>query len=340
MIEITKVRIEKHFLEYKQPIRTFHGEINKRSIVLLALQDQKGRWGYGEASPLKGFSRESTKDAESGLIKWSRSRNRQSLEGLPSAIAALDSAFLDLASQEAAVSLHEFLEPESSKIFPVAKLLTGNTGNEIELETLKALKAGFSTIKLKVGNKNPKLDLSRVKAARSIGGADLSIRLDANGAWEVNEAVDNLGQLSEMNLEFVEEPSKGLEKIAAVRSSTTVPIAVDESIGEIVNFKSFIDLKPADVVVIKPSSLGGLTNTSKLILEAKDSGLKVIVTSLLDGAIGVMAAAHLVSAHGLNEFAHGLATSSLLSVDIATQPIIKEGNFYLPDTPGLGISFN
>ena len=90
-------------------------------------------------------------------------------------------------------------------------------------------------------------------------------------------------------------------------------------------------------MVIKPSAIGGITFASQLIRQAENLGLKVIITSLLDGAVGVAASAHLTSAFNLLSPAPGLGTSSLLLEDLAESIPINNGNMILCSSPGLGI---
>ena len=74
-MDISEARIEKHTLRYEKPILTSHGEITERPVILLGLKDEQGNWGFGESSPLAGFSRENIYDVEEILSEWKKTKN-------------------------------------------------------------------------------------------------------------------------------------------------------------------------------------------------------------------------------------------------------------------------
>ena len=117
-MNISEVKIEKHTLRYKKPISTSHGIITDRSVILLGLKDKKGTWGYGESSPLKGFSIENTDDVENILAEWGKTKNERLLTGFPTAKAAVDCAFLDLKAKTALIKWkyrYQFKKSKDSK---------------------------------------------------------------------------------------------------------------------------------------------------------------------------------------------------------------------------------
>jgi len=336
-VDISEARIEKHTLRYENPILTSHGEITERPVILLSLKDEQGSWGFGESSPLAGFTKENIFDVEEILSEWNKTKNDHLLEESPTAKAAVDCAFLDLEAKKTNLPLHEFMNSESPKEFPVSKLILGETPQEIASNAEKATDAGYTTLKIKVGVSEAKVDFERLKAVRETVGQKIDIRIDANGGWETNQAIDILGELSPFSIEFVEEPTKGLENLTTVRENVTQKIAIDESLQEVENIDLIVENRIADIVVIKPSAIGGIKFASQLIRQAKNLGLKVVITSLLDGAVGVAAAAHLTSALNLLNPAPGLGTSSLLLEDLAESIPINNGNMILGSSPGLGI---
>ena len=336
-MDISEARIEKHTLRYEKPILTSHGEITERPVILLGLKDEQGNWGFGESSPLAGFSRENIYDVEEILSEWKKTKNDHLLAVAPTAKAAVDCAFLDLGAKKAGLPLHKFMNPESPKEFPISKLILGETPQETASNAEKATDIGYATLKIKVGALEAKVDFERLKAVRETVGQKIEIRIDANGGWETNQAIDILGELSPFAIEFVEEPTNGLENLATVRKNVTQKIAIDESLQEVENIDLIVENRIADIVVIKPSAIGGITFASQLIRQAENLGLKVIITSLLDGAVGVAASAHLTSAFNLLSPAPGLGTSSLLLEDLAESIPINNGNMILCSSPGLGI---
>ena len=336
-MKISEVRIEKHVLRYKDPILTSHGKITERPVILLSLKDENGNWGFGESSPLKGFTNEKIEDAEEVLSEWNKTRNDDLLTASLTAKAAVDCAFLDLNAKNSDLPLHELITAKSPKEFPVSKLILGETPQEVSSNAEKATDTGYETLKIKVGALDAKLDFERLKAVRETVDQKTKIRIDANGGWETNQAIDILGELAPFSIEFIEEPTKGLENLATVRKNVSQKIAIDESLQELENIELIATNEIADIMIVKPSAIGGINSASLLIHKAENLGLKVVITSLLDGAIGVAASAHLASAYNLLNPAPGLGTSSLLTKDLAKSIPINNGNMILGPSAGLGV---
>ena len=336
-MNISEVKIEKHTLRYKKPISTSHGIITDRSVILLGLKDKKGTWGYGESSPLKGFSIENTDDVENILAEWGKTKNERLLTGFPTAKAAVDCAFLDLKAKNNGLPLHKYMNSESLKEFPISQLILGETPKELVSNARRATEAGYKTLKIKVGTSSEEIDYERLKAVRETVGQEIAIRIDANRGWNTNQAIDILGRLIPFAIEFVEEPTRGLDNLATVQKNVVQKIAIDESLQDVDNIEKIKSAQIAKILIIKPSAIGGIKFASQLIDRAKSLELEVVVTSLLDGAIGVAAAAHLTSAYNLLDPAPGLGTSSLLADDLAVSIPVNNGNMVLEESSGLGI---
>ena len=336
-MNISEVKIEKHTLRYKKPISTSHGIITDRSVILLGLKDKKGTWGYGESSPLKGFSIENTDDVENILAEWGKTKNERLLTESPAAKAAVDCAFLDLKAKNNGLPLHKYMNSESLKEFPSSQLILGETPKELASNARRATEAGYKTLKIKVGTSSEEIDYERLKAVRETVGQEIAIRIDANRGWNTNQAIDILGRLIPFAIEFVEEPTRGLDNLATVRKNVTQKIAIDESLQDVDNIEKIKSAQIAKILIIKPSAIGGIKFASQLIDRAKSLELEVVVTSLLDGAVGVAAAAHLTSAYNLLDPAPGLGTSALLADDLAKSIPVNNGNMILEESPGLGI---
>ena len=164
---------------------------------------------------------------------------------------------------------------------------------------------------------------------RSRIGPDGRLRPDANGAWGVGEALRHLDRLAAFDIQFVEEPVAGLDDLAEVRLSSAVPIAVDESAATIDDIRRAVDSGAGDLMVLKPSAIGGPSEAARAAAIVRSAGLDVVVTSLLEGSVGIRAAAHLASAIGALDPAPGLATATLLAVDVATPFLPVNGELLL-----------
>ena len=228
----------------------------------------------------------------------------------------------------------------------VNALITAADPARVEQQALAAVRDGFGAVKLKVGAGSPAADVDRVRAARSGLGSGPELRLDANGAWDRAAAVGVLARVEPCRIAFCEEPVPGLEAMAAVSRSTGVPAAADESMRSAADAEAALRLG-IGTLVVKPQALGGPDTALAVASRAFDDGAAVVVTSFLDGAIGVAHALHAAAAvdalaasavPGRRPQAHGLATSGLLAADTAAPPRVGAGLMHLPPPPGLGVA--
>ena len=192
-----------------------------------------------------------------------------------------------------------------------------------------ALESGCRTAKIKVAEpgQTPGDDLARVAAVRDALGPEGKIRIDANGGWDVDEALAALRELSVFGLEYAEQPCPGVEELATLRSrlrraGIRVPIAADESIRRAEDPYRVAELEAADIAILKVQPLGGV----RACLEIADQiGMPVVVSSAVETSIGIRAGIALAAA--LPELPHacGLNTIRLLTDDLGRPPLIADG---------------
>ncbi len=180
-----------------------------------------------------------------------------------------------------------------------------------------------STAKVKVAERGQTLadDIARLEAVRdAIGPAGL-IRIDANGGWDVDDALVAIAALDRAagGLEYVEQPVAGVEDLALVRRRVEVPIAADESIRRAEDPYLVRDLEAADIAVLKVQPLGGVRACLRI---AEDIGMPVVVSSALETSIGIAAGVALAAALPELHHACGLATVQLLTDDVVLQPLL------------------
>lgn len=182
---------------------------------------------------------------------------------------------------------------------------------------------GCRTAKVKVAERGQTLadDLARVEAVRDALGPDGLVRVDANGAWDVDEAVRAIAAIDRAagGLEYVEQPVASVEDLAAVRRRVAVPIAADESIRRAEDPYRVRDLEAADVAVLKVQPLGGVRACLRI---AEDIGLPVVVSSAIESSVGIAAGVALAAALPELHHASGLATVQMLTGDVAVQPLL------------------
>ena len=188
-----------------------------------------------------------------------------------------------------------------------------------------ARSAGCRTAKIKVAEAGGNLgrDLARVEAVRDALGPDGRIRVDANGAWSVDEAYKAIGELQRFGLEYVEQPSRTVDELAELRrrlarAGVDVPIAADESIRRTGDPLQVRSRNAADIAVLKVQPLGGVRACLEV---AERIGLPVVVSSALETSIGLRAGLALAAALPELPYACGLNTARLLADDVTATPL-------------------
>ena len=335
------------------PIDGAHGPRARREGLLLALTDDRGHTGWGEASPLPGLSVDTMADAHAaldGLDVGSIAVDEVSLDAiagavaalpstLPSARFALETALLDLAARSRDMSVAELLGAERGARRALSALLSGVTPDALAESAARAVRAGATTLKLKLDGRAPLGDnVARVRTVRSAARAPIALRLDANGTFDPARVTDTLAALAFAAPELVEEPVAGHALLALLaHPRSPIPIAVDESLATTDLALRDALLGAVFAVVLKPTLLGGLLACRALARTAQSRGVRAIVTHTLDGPVALAAAAALALAlpRGL---AHGLAPHPCLAAyPVAELDAIQGLELRVPEAPGLGV---
>ncbi|EHR52229.1 enolase superfamily enzyme related to L-alanine-DL-glutamate epimerase [Saccharomonospora marina XMU15] len=195
-----------------------------------------------------------------------------------------------------------------------------------------AANSGCRTAKVKVADHpvSQAEDIARVEAVRDALGPGGAIRVDANGAWDVETAVTTIRALDRAagGLEYVEQPCRTIDELAAVRRQVEVRIAADESIRRADDPLRVAVAGAADIAVIKCTPLGGVRRSLRV---AEAAGLPCVVSSALETSVGLAAQLALAGALPELDFACGLGTLSLLESDLVPeQQSLRPAAGYLP----------
>ncbi|CAN1212496.1 o-succinylbenzoate synthase [Tumidithrix helvetica PCC 7403] len=381
-IVIREIRLQPYCLPFRQPFQTAYGMWRDRRGIVIQIIDDRGRRGLGEAAPLTGFGMETLAEAKESLEQMRdlfvgiQLVNLKDLRNLlqdychtPAAKHGMELALLDLLAQAHLSPLAQYLNldlppfPTSLSIVeeecktlnrgiiptacwkdvPVNATIGAMSLEATERKILELLGQGYRCLKLKVGLEDFEQDWQRLKAVRAIAGEQIQIRIDANQAWSVEQAIANLRRLESLHLEYVEQPTSAsdIAGMARVRQSVDVAIAADESVTNIQQLEQIISLQAADLVILKPMAMGGILATQQAAHRAFEHGLDVVLTTTLDGAIARQGALHLAASlqfsRRLNR-ACGLATGDLLAIDLCTEcPQPQSGLLSLTEANGLGI---
>ena len=178
-----------------------------------------------------------------------------------------------------------------------------------------ALAAGLADVKVKVGDG---ADVDRVAAVRDAVGPHGRLRVDANGAWDVETAVAAIGRLAPFDLELVEQPVASLEDLAAVRRRVDVAVAADECVRDLDDARRLAALDAADAVVVKVQPLGGVAAALEIVEAA---AVPAVVSSLYETSVGLASGLALAAALDELPYACGLGTAGLLAADVVADPL-------------------
>ncbi len=184
------------------------------------------------------------------------------------------------------------------------------------------------TVKVKVAEAGQTLadDIARVRAVRG-ARPEAAIRVDANGAWSVDEALIALRSLAEVGLQYAEQPCGTVEDLVALRelldrAHVQVPLAADESIRKADDPLRVARTGAIDVAVVKVAPLGGVVRTLEVADELSRLGVRLVVSSALDTSVGMAAGVAAAAALPSEPLACGLGTVALFSSDVCADPLL------------------
>lgn len=336
-------------LPFKEPYVTARGTLTRREMVLLRIRDEDGVEGLGEAVPLSlrgGVTLETVVRELEELAKTSpsfadaiaiRSANEGEVDG--SAVEGLSLPAL-CAITTAALDLKEKRDGDDAWHAPVkcnATLVSGEPA-AVAAEAERWAADGFETFKLKVGTGN---DVAQVEAVRKAVGDAARIRLDANAAWSLEQAMEILGAVEPLGIELVEQPVETIGEAAELAKRTRIWLAGDESIVTLEDAEEAIRADSFSVTGIKLSKVGGLEPGRELA-----GRMRSYVASALDGPVGIAASRRLAEWIDSPRFAeerlaHGLATQRLFAGTIAATECRLEGDLlHEAEGPGLGVTID
>lgn len=342
-------------LAFEAPLVTGSARYEHRQIVVIRAHVAFGEHrvvGFGEAAPLAGWSAETAEGCARLVRDFPSGVGLASIRALDAAFASLDGrpalrfgvelALLDALARYRQVPICRILAAERGRMplasVPVQRTLGACTTDEARQHATKALQDGFGCLKMKVGAASIAADLDRIRQVHR-ACPEMTLRIDANGAWSLADACRVLESLAAGTLDLVEQPVSPAEfdRFLEEAADLGVDIAPDESCAPADNARRLIDSGRVRAVVLKPSAIGGLLPTADLIDRALRRDVRVILSTLIESAIGRSGVAHLAAAYPDVAGPHGLATGAWLTEDVAHSPdIIRDGFLAVRHGPGIG----
>lgn len=332
-----KANYYKHILQFRRPSGTSRGIMKTKETWFIILQDN-GKKGIGECGILRGLSIDDTLDYEDRL-RWACENINLGLDALlselityPSIQFGLEIAFKSLQSQ------NEFLlypSPFTKGLKPITinGLVWMGSEDFMREQIVEKINAGFHCIKLKIGAIDFDTEIGLIKSIRNeFSVSDIEIRVDANGAFSKDNALEKLQRLSEYQLHSIEQPikPKQFETMAKLCEVTPLPIALDEELIGVFHKdekKSLLQTIKPQYIILKPSLVGGYHGSESWINLAEEYGIKWWVTSALESNVGLNAIAQWTYTLN-NSMPQGLGTGGLFTNNFDSPLTVKNGTLH------------
>lgn len=320
-----KAHFKSYTLNFKRASGTSRGVLQTKDTFFIIIENDHKK-GIGECNMFKGLSVDDTPDFLEKL-QWVCDHIYLGLDVLLSELIAFPSiqfgveqAFLSLESKHPfKLFLNDFTA--SRKSIPINGLIWMGSKDFMHQQIKEKLKTGFTTIKLKIGaiDFNAELELLRfIRAEFNVN--EIELRVDANGAFTPENALEKLKNLSEFDLHSIEQPIKQgqWQEMAALCSQTPLPIALDEEligVFSVTKKRELLQTIQAQYIILKPALIGGFKGSNEWITLAEKQQVKWWVTSALESNVGLSAIAQWTYGLG-NPMPQGLGTGALYTNNI------------------------
>jgi o-succinylbenzoate---CoA ligase len=250
--------------------------------------------------------------------------------GIPKSLSfAISMACLELLNKERNTSLGNLFGNNDQNELEINGLITGDI-NEVVQATNELIAKGYSTLKIKVGSNSIEYDIARIDAIKDLlRDNKIKLRLDANRAWTLEQAVDFCESTQDVSIEYIEEPLQDIRQLKELYDSTGINIALDETLYEKHSLDYIKSLSFIKAFVIKPSVLGSLGRLIQLSNLAKEMNIQLVFSSIFESGIGMKQLIALASSFGELGTVHGFDTYKWLFNDVySTKLDIEKPEIY------------
>lgn len=317
-----KASFTKYNLNFKQPSGTSRGILYSKETYFLKITANE-LVGIGECALFKGLSADDKPNYEDKL-KWLCENINLPLNQLltelvefPSIQFGLEQAILSLKSTD----LFELFPSDFTRgadSIEINGLIWMGSESFMKQQIVEKLKSGFSTIKMKIGAIDFETELALLKSIRNEFSAnEITLRVDANGAFKPSEALEKLERLSQFEIHSIEQPIKQgqIDSMANLCLKTPIPIALDEEligVFDVTNQQKLLQIINPQYIILKPSLVGGFGGSEKWIQLAEEKNINWWITSALESNIGLNAIAQWTYVLH-NKLPQGLGTGGLFT---------------------------
>jgi muconate cycloisomerase len=256
--------------------------------------------------------------------------------------SAVETALLDAQGKRVGLPVSELMGGRRRDSLPVAwTLASGNTDRDIaEAESMLSLRR-HNIFKLKIGARPLAEDIAHVAAIKRALGDRAAVRVDVNMAWSETDAARGMAALADAGCELVEQPVASSSALARLVRRFPVALMADESLTGPESAFEIARVHGADVFAVKIEQSGGLFAAQRVAAIADAAGIGLYGGTMLEGAVGTVASAHVFSTFPNLQWGTELFGPLLLTEEILTTPLAyRDFELSVPSGPGLGITLD
>ena len=329
-----KATYKKYILNFKNPSGTSRGILRTKETWFLILE-KNGKKGYGETGLFRGLSIDDVPEYEEKLT-WVCNHINLGIEKLlielshfPSIQFGLEQAFLSLQS-DSPFQLFPSKFTEEKAPIPINGLIWMGDETFMKNQIKEKLNQGFSCLKMKIGAINFDAEINLLKSIiKEFSPSEIELRVDANGAFSPEEALEKLDRLSALKIHSIEQPiQRGqVQEMTRLCANTSLPIALDEELIGVFSAsekKALIDTIKPQYIILKPSLVGGFSGTKEWISIAEKNNSAWWITSALESNVGLNAISQFTYTLK-SRLPQGLGTGSLFTNNIQSPLEVNQG---------------
>jgi len=339
-MKLASLQVFHYSLPLNAPILVKNHRLSSRHGLVLKFTDTENNTGFGEITPLPGFSRESLIEVQSEVQQVSNYiydleiddflleadsefQKRLKSAGLfPSTRFGIEMGLLNLLAVSQKCYLPQLFSLQTTDEIYVNALINYDT-RDLNKAVKQLLSESYQTIKLKVGQGKLEEDVQRVQQVRDLAGEEVALRLDANQAWSLADAIRFGNAVRELEIEYIEEPLLDLAELSSFYRECGIPVALDESLLTIDpdyyhwNFA-------VKAVILKPMFLGGISRILQMLQHADSAGIYPVFSSVYESGLTLSVLVQLAAAFSPPGVAVGLDTYKWLKEDLLQIPFRVE----------------
>lgn len=355
---VTIERVETFLLDLPtiRPHQLSMATMNGQTLMLVRLHCADGTVGVGEGTTIGGlaYGAESPEGmklaldtyfaplllgADANHVPALMARLDKAIQGNRFAKCAVETALFDALGQRMGLPVSELLGGRVRSSLPVAwTLASGDTARDIDEAERMLAQRRHRIFKLKIGRRPVAQDVAHVAAIKKALGERGAVRVDVNMAWSELEAHRGLAGLVDAGCELVEQPVASAEALARLKGRFPIAVMADESLTGPASAFALARVAGADVFAVKTEQSGGLQAAQQVAAIADAAGIELYGGTMLEGAVGTIAAAHAFVTFRKLQWGTELFGPLLLTEEILAEPLqYQDFELTVPSAPGLGL---